>query len=51
MERELQDKESLEIILNGDTIAVEKFNVDKALGRLDSLINIINQVKLKVPLP
>lgn len=48
MERELQEKESLEITLNGDTIAVEKFNVDKALGRLDSLINKINQVKLKV---
>lgn len=48
MERELQEKESLEITLNGDTIAVEKFNVDKALGRLDSLINTINQVKLKV---
>lgn len=48
MERELQEKESLEITLNGDTIAVEKFNVDKALGRLSSLINTINQVKLKV---
>lgn len=48
MERELQEKESLEVTLNGDTIAVEKFNVDKALGRLDSLINTINQVKLKV---
>lgn len=48
MERELQEKESLDITLNGDTIAVEKFNVAKALGRLDSLINTINQVKLKV---
>lgn len=48
MERELQEKELLESLLRGDKITVEKFNVDKALGRLDSLINTINQVKLKV---
>ena len=48
MKRELQEKELLEKLLRGDKITVEKFNVDKALGRLDSLINKINQVKLKV---
>lgn len=48
MERELQEKELLESLLSGNKITVEKFNVDKALGRLSSLINTINQVKLKV---
>lgn len=48
MEIELQEKELLESLLRGNKISIEKFSVDKALGRLDNLINKINKVKLKV---